>query len=245
MTARAVSPADRILVALDTTEVDAAVTLAEELCGYVGGVKIGKEFFTANGPSGYARVAEVGLPIFLDLKFHDIPNTVAGAVSAALPLAPAILNVHALGGAAMMRAAAAAAAEGGTGATRPLVIAVTILTSLGQDDLAGMGLSGGVAENATRLAVLAKESGLDGVVCAVSDIMAVRGACGPDFKLIVPGVRPAWATLDDHKRSLDPTDAVALGADFLVIGRPITRAADPVEAATRIADDIAGAGPAA
>ena len=235
------SHAGRIFVALDTTSVDKAVALAETLAGHIGGVKIGKEFFTANGPAGYARVAEVGLPVFLDLKFHDIPTTVGRAVTAALPLKPAILNVHALGGAAMMRAAATAAAA--AGAERPLVVAVTLLTSLAEEDMAEIGLPGPAIAWVSRLAALASRAGLDGVVCAVADIMTVRGVGGANFKLIVPGVRPEWAPPDDHKRSLTPADALALGADILVIGRPVTLAADPVAAARRIADEIAAATP--
>ncbi len=242
LSATALTAASRIFVALDTDSVAVAVDLARALHGRVGGVKIGKEFFTAHGPAGYESVAAVGLPIFLDLKFHDIPNTVAGAVTAALRLRPAIMNVHALGGAAMMQAAVRAAAAAGS--SRPLLIAVTLLTSLGEEDLPEIGLNGKLPAHVTRLAALARRCGLDGAVCAVSDIMAVRGACGPAFKLIVPGVRPAWAPADDHKRALSPADALALGADYLVIGRPITRAADPVAAAVRIAEEIARGDPA-
>ncbi len=235
-------PAERIFVALDTVELDDAVALARRLAGRVGGVKIGKEIFTAHGPAGYRRIADVGMPIFLDLKFHDIPNTVAGAVTAALALRPAFVNVHALGGAAMLRAAAEAAVAGGP--DRPRVLAVTVLTSLGDADLEMIGLDGSVLSNVTRLATLAKSCGLDGAICAVADIMAVRGACGSDFLLMVPGVRPSWAGIDDHKRVLAPGEAVALGADLLVIGRPITRANDPLAAVDRIADEIANVSPA-
>ncbi len=232
-------PRERILVALDMTDVDSAKALAVTLSGHVGGIKLGKEFFTANGPAGVRAVTGAGQPVFLDLKFHDIPNTVAGALRAALALGPMILNVHAAGGAAMMRAAAkaVATAEG----TRPLLIAVTVLTSLGDDDLAEIGVPASAAEQVLRLAKLAQASGLDGVVCSAHEITAIRAACGPDFKLVVPGIRPAWADKGDQKRVMTPAQAVALGADYLVIGRPITAAEDPVGAAQRIGAELRGA----
>ena len=231
-------PTERIFVALDTTSVDTAVSLAERLAGLVGGVKLGKEFFTACGPQGVERVTACGMPVFLDLKFHDIPNTVAGAVRAALPLKPYLLNVHASGGAAMMKKAAEAAAEGG--AERPLMLAVTVLTSMGPEDLAGIGIDTPVEEQVLRLSALAQDSGMDGVVCSAREVEALRAARGPDFKLVVPGIRPAWASTDDQKRIVTPSDAVKMGADYLVIGRPITAHADPVEAAGRIAEELAG-----
>ena len=232
-------PRERILVALDMTDVDSAKALAVTLSGHVGGIKLGKEFFTANGPAGVRAVTGAGQPVFLDLKFHDIPNTVAGALRAALALGPMILNVHAAGGAVMMRAAAkaVATAEG----TRPLLIAVTVLTSLGDDDLAEIGVPASAAEQVLRLAKLAQASGLDGVVCSAHEITAIRAACGPDFKLVVPGIRPAWADKGDQKRVMTPAQAVALGADYLVIGRPITAAEDPVGAAQRIGAELRGA----
>lgn len=233
------SPQSRVLVALDTTEVGRAVELAARLRDDVGGIKIGKEFFTARGPAGVRAVAEASdLPLFLDLKFHDIPNTVAGAVRAALALNPLIVNVHAMGGAAMMRAAAAAAKEAGD--DRPLVIGVTVLTSMGRDEMNALGVAGDVQTQVVRLAKLAQASGLDGVVCSAKEIEAIRGACGPDFKLVTPGIRPAWAAADDQKRIVTPKAAIELGADYLVIGRPITGADDPVAAARRISAEIAG-----
>jgi orotidine-5'-phosphate decarboxylase len=231
------SPADRLFVALDTTDADAAIRLAKSLKGVAGGVKLGKEFFTAHGPSGAAHVAAEGLPLFLDLKFHDIPNTVAGAIKAALALKPFMLNVHASGGAAMMRAAAQAASE--PGVVRPLVIAVTVLTSLDDDDLRAVGMRPPVVEQTVRLAKLAQASGLDGVVCSAKEAMAIRGACGRAFRLVVPGIRPAWADAADQKRIVTPREAIALGADYLVVGRPITEARDPVAAAKRIVAEIA------
>lgn len=228
-----------IFVALDTQDTARAASLAAAVQGRVGGIKIGKEFFTANGPEAVRRVqGEAGLPLFLDLKFHDIPNTVASAVRAALAMKPFMLNVHAGGGATMMRAAAAAAREAGDG--RPLVIGVTVLTSLGDDDLAAMGVSGTTADQVVRLGRLTQECGLDGVVCSAKEIVALRRACGPDFKLVVPGIRPSWASADDQRRIVTPKEALDLGADYLVIGRPITGAEDPGAAAARIAEEIGG-----
>jgi len=232
-------PVDRLYVALDTPDLGEAVTLAERLQGLIGGVKLGKEFFTANGPAGVVRLAEVGLPVFLDLKFHDIPTTVTGAVRAALPMKPAMINVHASGGAAMMRAAAEAAAE--AGADRPLVVAVTVLTSLDDADLDSLGIGVSVREQVVRLAMMAKHCGLDGVVCSAREVMAIRGACGSGLRLVVPGIRPEWSEVGDQKRVVTPTDAVALGADDLVIGRPITAAADPADAASRIVAEMRAA----
>lgn len=234
---------ERILVALDTTELAEAERLAGQLAGVVGGVKLGLEFFNANGPEGVRAVAGAGQKLFLDLKFHDIPNTVAGAVRAVAPLAPAIVNVHAAGGGAMMRAAAEAALEAAasSGTERPLVIAVTVLTSLDEDDLAAVGQTGPAGDQAVRLAELARQSGLDGVVCSPREAAAVRAACGPDFKLVVPGIRPVWAASDDQKRITTPAEALDAGADYLVIGRAITAAPDPLEAAKLIAQELAGA----
>lgn len=229
----------RVFAALDMVDGNRAEALAGTLAGHVDGFKVGKEFFTANGPQGVRRIIALGLPVFLDLKWHDIPNTVAGAVRAALPLRLAMVNVHAAGGPAMMRAAVAAAAE--AGAERPLVIAVTVLTSLDDADLAAVGVSSTAAEQVVRLATLAQACGIDGVVCSPREIEPLRRACGRDFRLVVPGIRPAWAAAGDQKRILTPAEAVTLGADDLVIGRPITGAADPAEAARRIRAEIAAA----
>ena len=232
--------AERIYVAIDTTDLERAVALCRPLGGIVGGIKLGKEFFVAHGPQGVAKLcAAAGLPLFLDLKFHDIPNTVAGAVRAALPLKPRIVNVHAAGGMAMMQAAATAAAE--AGAERPLVLGVTVLTSLDDTDLKATGVAGSAAVQVQRLALLARAAGLDGVVCSAHEIAQVRAACGPDFKLVVPGIRPAGSAAGDQKRVLTPTEAVALGADILVIGRPITAAAEPARAARALVAELAAA----
>jgi len=224
----------KILCAIDTTDMDAALRLADSLRDEVGGVKLGKEFFTAQGPAGVARIAETGHRIFLDLKFHDIPNTVAGAVRAAGGLGCFMLTVHASGGAAMIQAAAAARGAAAT----PKIIAVTVLTSLTEADLDEIGQKGPVAEQVLRLGRLARASGADGIVASPHEVAALRASLGPDAILVVPGVRPAWAGADDQKRIMTPAQAVQAGADFLVIGRPITRADDPAAAARRIAAEI-------
>ncbi len=230
-----------IFVALDTTSTADAVTLCKTLDGLVGGVKLGLEFFTANGPDGVRAVAETGQPLFLDLKFHDIPNTVAGAMRAVVPLRPAIVNVHASGGPAMMMAAREAAQEAAddAGVPMPMIIAVTVLTSLDDADLAAVGQRNPAEAQAVRLAALAQGAKLDGVVCSPKEILAIRRACRDDFKLIVPGIRPLWSASGDQKRFSSPAAALKDGASYLVIGRPITAAPDPAEAARRIAEDIA------
>lgn len=229
-----------ILVALDTVDLARAGALVQTLSGLVGGVKIGKEFFASHGPDGVRAVAR-GQPLFLDLKFHDIPNTVAGAVRAACRLEPLMLNVHAGGGRAMLEAAAEAAREAAEDheVPRPLVIGVTVLTSLDEEDLAEVGQQGPVVEQVRRLAALAQACGLDGVVCSPREIEVLRADCGDDFRLVVPGIRPDWAAAGDQKRIMTPAEALSLGADYLVIGRPITAAADPAAAARRIADELA------
>ena len=233
------APHERIFVGIDTAEIEKAQRLAKLLTGTVGGVKIGKEFFTAQGPDG-VRLAVGGAPLFLDLKFHDIPNTVAGAVRAAVRLRPKILNVHAAGGRAMMAAAVEAARETAEelNIERPKVIGVTVLTSLDSDDLEEIGQKGPPAAQAERLARLAQESGLDGVVCSPREIAGLRQACGADFLLVVPGIRPSWSAAGDQKRIMTPAEAVAAGADVLVIGRPITGADDPLAAARRIGAEL-------
>lgn len=226
-----------IFCALDTTELSRAVLLAQSLKGTVGGLKVGMEFFNAHGPAGYAEVAKAGLPVFLDLKLHDIPNTVAGGIRAVLPLKPAIVNVHAAGGIAMMKAAADAAKE--AGAARPLVIAVTMLTSLDASDLTDTGVTGTPADHVLRLAHLAAKAGLDGIVCSAHEIERLRREMDASFKLIVPGIRPAGTDIGDQKRIMTPPQALSLGADVLVIGRPITGAASPHDAAAAITASLA------
>jgi len=224
-----------IYVALDTTSLDSAAALAASLAPHVGGLKVGLEFVSANGPQGVRAIVKTGIPVFLDVKLHDIPNTVAGAMKALAPLGAAIINVHASGGAVMMRAAVEAAA---TVQPRPKVLAVTVLTSLEAADLAAMGIAGTPLDQVVRLAKLAKGAGIDGVVCSPQEIEAVRAACGPEFLIVTPGVRPAAAAFDDQRRVMTPGQALALGADYLVIGRPITGAADPAAAARAIMAEL-------
>jgi len=230
-----------IFVALDTTSTADAVTLCKTLDGLVGGVKLGLEFFTANGPDGVRAVVDTGQPLFLDLKFHDIPNTVAGAMRAVVPLRPTIVNVHASGGPAMMKAAREAAEEaaGAAGVPKPKIIAVTVLTSLDDADLAAIGQRNPAEAQAVRLAELARSAKLDGVVCSPREILAIRKACRDDFMLVVPGIRPLWSATGDQKRFSSPAAALNDGASYLVIGRPITAASDPAEAAQRITEEIA------
>ncbi len=241
--ARAPSHAqERIFVALDTPDLAHAAKLARALRGAVGGVKVGKELFTAQGPDG-VRAVSGGERLFLDLKFHDIPNTVAGAVRAAVHLRPFMLSLHASGGRAMMQAAAEAAREAAEDAEapRPRLIAITLLTSLDEADLETLGQRGPVSEQVKRLAALARDSGLDGAVCSPREIEALRALCGPDFTLVVPGIRPAGAAPGDQKRVMSPAEALQAGADYLVIGRPITGQADPLAAARQIAEEISQA----
>lgn len=228
-----------VYCALDTTDVVKALAWANAIKPFVGGLKLGLEFFNANGPQGVARIVEIGLPVFADLKLHDIPNTVAGGIRAVLPLGISIVNVHASGGAAMMKAAAEAAAA--AGAMRPKVIGVTVLTSLDAGDLWAAGVNGSPTDQVLRLAKLARTSGLDGVVCSAHEIEPLRQALGKDFMLIVPGIRPAGANMGDQKRVMAPREAIRWGADILVIGRPITEAADPGAAARAIRDDLLSA----
>jgi orotidine-5'-phosphate decarboxylase len=228
-----------VFVALDTTDLDYARQLAERVRGDVGGLKLGLEFFNAHGPHGVRAFEGCGLPIFLDLKFHDIPNTVAGAARAAASLGVSILNVHAQGGAAMMRAAADAV-KSVNPATR--LIAVTVLTSLGDEDLPSVGLIPPVADQVLRLASLTQQCGLDGVVCSAHEIARLRAELGPDFLLVVPGIRPAGSDTADQKRVMGPAEAREAGAGILVIGRPITGASDPAKAARDIVQSLGIAG---
>jgi len=229
------SSSNPVFVALDTTDLAHARQLATQLRGAVGGLKLGLEFFSAHGPGGVRPFVEMGLPVFLDLKYHDIPNTVAGACRAAAGLGVSILNVHAQGGAAMMRAAVEAA-KSVSPSTR--VIAVTMLTSLADDDLPSLGLTPPVGDQVLRLASLARQSGLDGVVCSAHEIVRLRKELGPDFLLVVPGIRPAGSALGDQRRVMGPAEARDAGASVLVIGRPITGAPDPALAARDIAQSL-------
>lgn len=227
-----IDPIKRVFVALDTSDFNHGLKLAQTLKGKVGGIKIGKEFFTAYGPAGTKKIADTGLPLFLDLKFHDIPNTVAGAVRASISLNPFLLNVHATGGRAMLEAAKDAAAEEAQlrGIERPLILAVTVLTSLDETDFKEIGFNNSSDDQVRRLASLAQESGVDGVVCSAREIETIRVTCGKNFKILTPGIRPRWATNGDQKRVVSPFTALSKGADYLVVGRPITRSDDPIAA---------------
>ncbi|HWT13101.1 MAG TPA: orotidine-5'-phosphate decarboxylase [Allosphingosinicella sp.] len=217
-----------VFVALDTVDPERARSIAAQVRNHVGGIKLGLEYFCANGPSGVLAMAELGLPIFLDLKLHDIPNTVAKAVQALRPLQPAILTVHAGGGRAMLEDAKAAAPSG------TKVVAVTVLTSLDDEDLAETGVRGDSHAQVGRLTELARDAGLDGVVCSGREVAAAKRLWPAGF-FVVPGVRPAEAGAGDQKRVMTPRDALDQGASILVVGRPITQAADPDEAARAIA----------
>ena len=234
--------AKRIVCAVDTGDLDEARTLARKLAGAVGLLKVGLQLYVAHGAAGANALAEAhGAPVFLDLKFHDIPNTVAGAVLSAAAAAAAMLTVHAAGGAAMMRAAAAAAERiADRAGARPRVLAVTVLTSFDESDAAAIGMAGRIGDVVRRAAALAQECGLDGVVASARETAALRAERGPDFLLVAPGVRPGRAPADDQKRVATPAEALRRGADYLVIGRPIVRAADPAAAARRIAAEMAG-----
>ena len=215
----------RVIVPLDFPEAASALALAARLDPALCRVKVGKELFTAAGPGVVAALQERGFDVFLDLKYHDIPNTVAGACRAAARLGVWMLNVHASGGEAMLRAAREAVEDA---ARRPLLLAVTILTSLSDADLARIGMRGSAAENVERLAAIARECGLDGVVCSAQEAPVLRRANGPQFKLVTPGIRLQDSKPDDQSRTVTPGEAVRLGADYLVIGRPITQSRDPV-----------------
>jgi orotidine-5'-phosphate decarboxylase len=222
-----------ILCAIDTPDLARAQTLIAATAGAVGGVKLGLEFFVAHGPAGVRQAAGAEKNLFLDLKLHDIPNTVAGAVKSSLTLDPLLLTLHCAGGAAMMRAAAEA-----RGGARTKLLGVTVLTSLDDSDLAATGQTGPAAAQVRRLALLAQASGLDGVVCSPQEVAMLRAACGKGFLLVVPGIRPAGAAVGDQKRVQTPRDAIDAGADYLVIGRPITEAPDPQAAARAILGEL-------
>jgi orotidine-5'-phosphate decarboxylase len=230
---------DQLLVALDVDTADQARALADSLRGLVGGFKIGSRLFTSHGPSIVEELAARGDRVFLDLKFHDIPNTVAGAVAAAVRLGAWMVNVHASGGSAMMRAARRAADEEAArlGRPRPLLIAVTMLTSLDGEALGEIGLTMDVAEQVDRLAALAASSGLDGVVASPQEIGRIRQRCGPALTIVTPGIRGAEDAKGDQSRTTSAAEALASGATYLVVGRPIIAAKDPRAAAERLADE--------
>ncbi len=223
-----------LIAALDTPDPAVARAWADAVVPPCGMIKLGLEFFAANGPAGLRELA--GRDLFLDLKLHDIPNTVAGAVHALLPLRPHLLTLHAAGGAAMLKAARMAAEAAGD--ARPKLLAVTVLTSLDAAALRETGAADSPAAQVERLARLALAAGMDGLVCAPTEIAALRSALGPAPLLVVPGIRPVGAATDDQARTLSPAEAATAGADWLVVGRPITRAADPRAAAMALAAAI-------
>jgi orotidine-5'-phosphate decarboxylase len=219
--------AQRLIVAIDTTDPLRAAALAQAVAPHCGLFKLGLAFFVANGPAGVRAVG--GRPVFLDLKLHDIPNTVAGAVRGVLPLGPRMLTLHAAGGAAMITAARDAAEAAGP--QRPMLLAVTVLTSLDAAALAATGVADAPAGQAVRLGRLAVAAGADGLVCSAHEIAALRDALGADVKLVVPGIRPAGSRAGDQARTMTPRAALDAGADWIVVGRPITEAPDPAAAA--------------
>jgi len=226
-----------VFCAIDTKDPAKAQGLAKSLHGVVGGIKLGLEYFMANGPQGYAPFVGTDLPLFVDVKLHDIPNTVAGGIASLLPLQPDFITIHTSGGPAMMKAAAQAADKAQS--KRPKILGVTVLTSLDANDLRAVGQNPDTEGQVKRLALLAKECGLDGIVCSPVEVKMLRETCGPDLILMVPGIRPAWAATGDQKRVMTPREAIDAGATYLVIGRPITGADDPAAAARRINDELA------
>ena len=240
-------PRSSLIVALDFDSLSSALKFAKQVADLVGMFKVGNQLFTAAGPTAVTEIAALGSGVFLDLKFHDIPNTVAGAVlSAAAMTGVQLLNVHALGGKAMMEAAAQAISAGvPMGEDRPRLLAVTVLTSMDQKSMKEVGIGGAPKLRVLKLAQLAKEAGVDGVVASVQEAKAIRKACGRDFLIVTPGVRPKNSTVEskseDQARKASPSEAIRAGADFLVVGRPIIAAEDPRAAAQAIVDEIAAA----
>lgn len=226
-----------VWLAIDTPDAKKAAELIKTVGPFVGGLKVGLEFISANGPKGVAAVVKTKLPVFADVKFHDIPNTVAGAVRVMARLGVSIINVHAVGGAAMLRAAMQAVAGM---KRRPLIIGVTVLTSLDGTDLSATGIQGTPQDQVVRLAKLCQECKLDGVVCSPLEIAAVRAACGPKFVIVTPGVRPKGSEQGDQRRVMTPREVLQAGANIMVIGRPITAAANPADAAKAILGHLQG-----
>lgn len=236
---------DKLIVALDFSSAEAGARVADQLRGRVGMFKVGLENFSAEGPVLPRYLVAQGDKVFLDLKLHDIPNTVRAAARQAAQLGASMFNLHASGGRKMMEAAVEGAREGSAGrrdGLRALVLGVTVLTSLSGDDLAELGIAGSPEDAVVRLAQLAKQAGLDGVVASPREITALRKALGPDFIIVTPGIRPATAGANDQVRIATPASAIRAGASYIVVGRPITEAADPVAAAEAIVAEMEKAG---
>ncbi len=232
-----------LIVALDVSGLREAMSLRRSLDGLVDTFKVGSELFASAGPPIVEELTGSGAHTFLDLKFHDIPNTVGRAVTAACRMGVSLLDVHASGGKAMMAAAAEAARAGASAGPPPLVFAVTVLTHLADEDLSGIGYSSTCREQAVRLARLARESGLDGVVASAEEVAAIREATEDRLAILVPGIRPNWAkAAHDQKRVATPAEVARAGARYVVVGRAITAQADPRQAASRILDELASAG---
>lgn len=248
-------PRSSLIVALDFDSLTTAAKFAKQVADVVGMFKIGSQLFTAAGPAAVKEVAALGVGVFLDLKFHDIPNTVAGAVLCAASMTGVeLLNIHALGGSAMLKAAVQAVSAGvAMGSNRPRLLAVTVLTSMDDQALQEVGITGPTSDRATKLALLAQKCGVDGVVASVQETREIRNACGRDFLIVTPGVRPKDKATDkpkdksgaqqhdDQARTATPTEAIDAGADFIVVGRPILAAADPRAAISAIVEEISAA----
>lgn len=225
-----------IICAIDAHDFSRAQALATLLAPHVGAIKLGLEFFVAHGPQGISALSALGAPVFLDLKFHDIPNTAAAAARAACGLGVWMMTLHASGGARMLRAVREAVDDEcrARKITPPLLMGVTVLTSMEAEELAALGVSHALSDHAVRLAQIARDSGMDGVICSAHEIRAIVHACGAEFLTVVPGIRPAHSATQDQRRVMTPKQAIAEGAHYLVIGRPITGSPDPVDAARRM-----------
>ena len=228
---------DRLIIALDVSKASEAQKIVSEIGDTASTYKVGKQLFTAEGPQVVRDLVASGRKVFLDLKFHDIPNTVGGAVKSAADLKVSMLTVHASGGSKMLRAAAEAAAQS---ASEPLILAVTVLTSLSDEDLQELGLPVGVADQVLRLAGIARNAGIGGIVASAHEAQSLRRNLGTGFAIVTPGVRPAGTDVGDQARVVTPAEAMAAGATHIVVGRPITGHSSPAEAAKRVLDELAG-----
>ena len=234
---------NKLIVPLDVENLDAANQLVAALAAQVQWFKIGKQLFTAIGPAAVKQTTDAGKQLFLDLKFHDIPNTVAGAVASATKIGATMINMHASGGLEMMRAAREAAdkAAGSLNRSRPILLGVTVLTSIDEENFQGdFGTARRLSDQVAYLAELSQKAGLDGVVASPLEIGVIRKACGDDFVIVTPGVRPKWAPKGDQRRTNTPAQAIAAGADYIVVGRPITAADNPAQAAAQIIAEMSG-----